>query len=502
MKFIAALAALLVCSHAISISWTGYGNDNQWTNKVNWSPDQVPGTGDDVTISAGVVQVTVSTGVNSLVMGDSFTAPANITFFQSFFVGTGGMQVQGNGNVFINAGSASVTGSITIGGNLFFQSGQLSGQWDITSRGTVDMSGAAQKVLSGCQLTSSASSFALSGVLVLNQSSQVVLNTPTVLSNAMSIQSQDSTPVLFDGSATTITYTGNGEFQMMAPIKLGSFVFEGGNITVYDAITFTASLPIPSGSYVSTVGSAVADFSAGLSGAGVFSAAGATTTVGNVTMTGAFNVVGGNVSFTKAGSSIAVLSISGGNAIFGSSVSAKQLNLMSGNSIGPGSLNANQLYYSTPGFNLNNALSVSATASMGGLLAFGGSGSVTFGAACNVSLLASLTFTGVAGPSVTNNGNIAVTSPLSFQNINLAGSGEVDVSSTLSFQSASITQNVVAIAGSGIFKGSNTMITLIDKVTAAATVHAIIGSYSLNCPKQCDAVSTSVIPTSSFHFSA
>jgi hypothetical protein len=502
MKYIAIAAAVLACSHAISIKWTGYGNDNQWTNKVNWNPDQVPGTGDDVTISSGVVQVTIATGVNSLVMGDSFTAPANVTFFQSFFVGSGGMQVQGNGNVFINAGTASMTGSITIGGNLFFQSGQISGQWDITSRGTVDMSGDAEKVLSGCQLTSSASSFVLSGVLVLNQSSQVVLNTPATLENSISIQSQDSSSVLFDGSATTITYTGNGEFQMMAPIKLGHFVFQGGNITVYDSITFTQSLPIPSGSYVSTVGSAVSDFSAGLNGAGVFSAAGATTKVGNVTMSGSFNVVGGNVTFSSSGSSIATLSISGGYSIFIHSVSATQLNLMSGNTVGPGSLSASSLQYSTPGFNLNNALSVSNSASMGGLLAFGGSGSLTFQSTCNVSLVSSMTFTGAAGPTVTNNGVIATTSPLSFQNINLGGSGEVDVSSTLSFQSATITQATISLAGSGIFKGASTMITMVNAVKAPSVVHAIIGSYSMNCPKECDSVSTSTIPSDNFHFSA
>ncbi|CUI12789.1 membrane-associated protein, putative, partial [Bodo saltans] len=131
MKLLAIVAALAVATNAISISWTGYGNDNQWTNKVNWSPDQVPSTGDDVTIASGIVQVTIPTGVNSLVMGTSFNAPANLTVFQSFFIGTGGLQVEGNGNLFINSGTAAVSGQVTIGGNLYFQSGQISGQWTI-----------------------------------------------------------------------------------------------------------------------------------------------------------------------------------------------------------------------------------------------------------------------------------------------------------------------------------------------------------------------------------
>eukprot|EP00331_Platyophrya_macrostoma_P007805 CAMPEP_0176431824 /NCGR_PEP_ID=MMETSP0127-20121128/15031_1 /TAXON_ID=938130 /ORGANISM="Platyophrya macrostoma, Strain WH" /LENGTH=558 /DNA_ID=CAMNT_0017813883 /DNA_START=63 /DNA_END=1739 /DNA_ORIENTATION=- len=558
MKFIAVTAALLVAANAISISWTGYGGDNQWTNRINWSPDQVPGTADDVTIGSGVVLVTIATGVNSLVMGTDFSAPANLTIYQQFFIGTGGLQVSGNGNLFINAGSASVTGTVTIGGNLFFQSGQISGQWTvnnrgvadlsgaaqkvltgaqfvsqassfiasgviadlsgaaqkvltgaqfvsqassfIASRGVADLSGAAQKVLTGAQFVSQASSFIASGVIALNQSSQIIVQSALTLSGDVSIQAQDSTSVLLDTSAGTLTYTGSGVFQIQAPINVGTFNYQGGNITIFDDVAFVNPFVIPSGSYVATVGNAVANLTAGVSGAGVLSAAGSVLLLGNTTVN-VLNVVGGNVSFDKVGSDVSVLTVSGGITKVNNAVSAKQLNLLSGTVQGAATVSAAQLYVSSQGFGLNAALTVSSTASVGGLISFGSAGSLTLQSTASFSTLASVTFTGVPGRTVTNNGVLNAISPVVFNNINLAGSGSANVQSTLSFQTAVLTQNSVTLSGAGVLKGANTNLS-IAKVKSTPTVNAVIGSYSFTCPGECDSVSTSTTPTSAFTFSA
>lgn len=502
MKLLAVAAALLVATNAISITWTGYGGDNQWTNKVNWSPDQVPSTGDDVTISSGVVQVTIPTGVNSLVMGDSFNAPANVTFFNAFFIGSGGMQVQGNGNVFINSGAAQVSGTVTIGGALYFQSGQLGGSWTVTSRGIADLSGSAQKVFAGCQFTSQASSFVFSGVMALNQSSQVIVQSTVVFSGDVSIQAQDTTPVLLDTSAGTVTYTGGGDLQIQAPWNVGTFNFEAGNLTIYDDVTFVHPFVIPSNSYVATVGSANVNLTVGVSGAGVLSAAGSTLLLGATTLSGALNVIGGNTTFTAAGTNVSILTLSGGYTIVNNPVSTKQLNLLSGNLIGTSGVTASQLYFSSQGYNLNAAVSVTKSASVGGLMAFGSSGAFTIASTATFNTLASVTFTGVPGMTVTNNGVFNVASPVVFTNINLAGSGSASVSSTLSVQTATVTQTAVNLSGSGVFKGSNTKIISIGSVAASPTVSAVIGAYSFQCPAQCDDISTSGVPTSSFTFTA
>lgn len=501
-KLLAVVAALAVAANAVSISWTGYAGDNQWTNKINWSPDQVPGTGDDVVIPSGVVLVTVPTGVNSLMMGDSFNAPANLTIFQSFFIGTGGMQVQGNGNLFINSGTAAVTGQVTIGGTLYFQSGMISGQWLINNRGVADLSGAAQKAFSACQFTSQAASFTFSGVMALNQSSQIIVQSTAVFSNDVSIQAQDSTQVLLDTSAGTLTYTGNGDLQIQAPLNIGVFNYQGGNITIFDTVSFVHHLMIPSGCFVSTVGTAAVNLSVGVSGAGVLSAAGNTLTLGNTSLSGALNIIGGNVTFAAAGSTVAVLTLSGGFTIVNYAVWVSQLNLVSGNIIGGATVTAKQLYFSTPGFNLDSAIVATSTASMGGLLAFGTSGSLTFSSTCAANALSSLTLTGAPGQTVTNNGILTVANAIAFQNINLAGTGTVVASSSLSFQTATVQQASVTLQGAGVFKGATTQIVSIAAVKAASVVNAVIGAYSFTCPKECDSVTTSTIPTSNFQFTA
>jgi hypothetical protein len=498
-KLLCLLAALIISAHAVSISWTGYGGDNQWTNKVNWSPDQVPSTGDDVEISSGVVQVTIATGVNSLVMGDSFNAPANITIFQTFFIGSGGLQVQGNGNLFINAGTAQVTGSVTIGGTLYFQSGALSGVWQITSRGVADLSGSSQKALLGCQFTSQASSFVLGGVLALNQSSQVVVQTSLIMSGDVSIQLQDTSSVLLDTSAGSLTYTGGGTLQIQAPVNIGTFNFQGGNLTIYDEMSFVHPFAIPSGSYVATVGSAVVNMSLGVSGAGILSAAGSVLTLGNTSVS-TMNIVGGNVSFNSAGSNIPLLTISGGYTFVNYAISTAQLNLMSGNLVGPAAVTASMLYFNTQGFNLGGPVSVTSTASLGGLLAFATGGSLTFASTATVTASSSLTFTGVPGATVTNNGAFMVSAPVTFQNIDLAGSGSSSVSASLSIQTATVSQNTVTLTGSGNFVGSNTQIVSIASVKGSPNVRAVIGTYSIKCPKECDSVSTNGVPTNSFTF--
>jgi hypothetical protein len=503
-KTLVLLALLAVASQAISIKWTGYGGDNQWTNKVNWNPDQVPSTGDDVQISEGVVQVTISTGCNSLVMGDSFNGPANLTLFQTFFIGSGGMQVMGNGNVFINAGSASVTGTVTIGGQLYFQSGVIGGQWTITSKGTADLSGPAQKSFIGCQFQSSTTSFVFDGVMALNQSSQVSLTAGAtlVMNGNAAIQQQDTTSVLLDTSLGKLTYTGGGTLQVQAPVKLGVFDFQGGNLTLYDEITFANAFIIPSGSYISSVGSAVVDMSAGVSGSGVLTAAGTSLLLGATSISGYLNIVGGNTTFSATGSNVSVLTLSGGFTIVNKAVVAGQVNFMAGNIIGTATLTAGQLLSNNQGFNLNAAVVVNVQASLGGLLSFGSSGALTISASAKAQLLSSMTFTGVPAMTVTNNGAFAVASPVVFQNINLAGAGTMSVSSTLSVQTAQITQSAISLSGSGVFKGANTEIVSVGKVAASPKVKAVIGTYTLYCTAECDDVTTAGIPTSPFRFTA
>jgi len=317
----------------------------------------------------------------------------------------------------------------------------------------------------------------------------------------VSIQAQDATAVLFDASAGTFTYTGNGDLQLMAPVKIGTFNFQGGNLTLFDTISFVNALTIPSGSYVSTVGSSVANLTAGVSGAGVLSAAGSILTLGVATVN-TLNLVGGNVTFAAAGSDIPVLSFAGGNGLVNFPIKATQLNLLNGNLNGAGAVTASQVYLNSQGFNLNGAVTVSSTASLGGLIAFGSTGALTIGANATANAYASLTLTGVSGMTVTNNGVLTAANPVVFQGINLAGTGSVTAGATVSFQTATVAQASVTLQSSGVVKGANTRIAGISAIKAPTSVKATIGSYSFSCPKECDNVVTSTFPTNNFRFSA
>jgi len=209
------------------------------------------------------------------------------------------------------------------------------------------------------------------------------------------------------------------------------------------------------------------------------------------------------VTLGAAGSNISVVTLSGGYTITTFPVSANQLNLISGNLIGT-DFSAVQLLSNNQGFNLDAPISVSGQASLGGLLSFGSAGGLTIGASGSMNLLAAMVFTGLPDMTVTNNGIINANSPLTFQNINLAGAGSVSVSSILSIQAAQVSQAAINLSGSGVFKGANTQITL-PKIAGSPKVKAVIGlssvgTYTFYCSEECDNISTSGTPTDPFRF--
>jgi hypothetical protein len=495
-----ALALLIFSADAISIKWTGYANNNQWFTPTNWYPDQVPSTGDDVTISSGVVEVPQAAGVNSLVMGDSFSSSANLTIFNDFIIGSGGLNVQGNGNVFVNAGSASITGVVNLDGQLYFQSGSFSGQVTVSSKGVADLSGPAQKVFTACSFVSSGS-LTLGGNIVLNQSSQFSVTSTATASGDFAIMNGDGSSVLFDTSAGVLTYLGGGTFSMQAPINLGTFNFNAGNLTIYSDVTFVNPFVIPANSYVSAVGIANVNMTAGVSGQGVLTGSSSQLLLANVNVSGYVNCAGGNVTFGGSSKNVVsgAVTLAGGLLSVNSATEVAMLNLLSGGIVG--SVTASKGYIKTTGLNLNGVVSFTgAVTASNSLLAFGQQGSLVFTSGATLSVNGATTFTGVPGRSVTNDGTITASASTDFQNINLQGSGSVNVNAAVTVSTCNIAQSTIAIASGSSFSGSNAQLS-IGSITGTS-VSAVIGDYKLNCGAQCTNVDTTAPPTSNFKFSA
>ena len=496
---ICAIALLAASGSAESIKWTGIVNNGQWDTANNWYPNQVPGPQDDVTIDKGIVTITSPVTVNSIGMGTAFSEPANLTIDSTLNVGT--LTVDGNGNLIMASGAAMVSGTVQIEGNLIWSVGMASGTWTISSRGVASLIGQGEKTFSGCGF-SSAGTMTATGLIVLNQSSQVTVSSTLTASGDFSVQAQDNTAVILDTSAGTLTYTGNGNFAVQAPIKLGTFNFQGGNITIYDSITFANSFAVPSGSVVKSLGMAEVMIPQGLTGSGSVKAEGASLVMGNANFSGTLTAQSGMVSFSAA-SSVATLVVDGASINTMHALNVNSLSRTSGSINGNSTITAMSTSLTSSGFNINASLVLSGNATvMGSTVSFGapnGKITVTSGATLTTSSTVQL-----AGPSgtggVVNHGTLNVQGALSFQNIDLTGTGSVTVSDTLHVNTVTIGQSLIALTGNGVFKGSTTDITNIAQITGSPSVTGTIGSYSFSCGAACKNVKTAGIPTSKFNF--
>jgi len=504
MRAVVLFALACALTQAVSIKWTGIANDMQWSNHINWYPAQVPGQNDDVSIGVGVVQVTASTAVNSLTMGYDVNGVANLTLYQSFLVGNGGLSVSANGNLFINTGLSQVFATATIDGNLFFVDGTLAGSWTVGKRAFADLGNANEKGFSGCAFVS-AGQLSLGGVIVLNQSSTFTLQSSTTSNTNLIVQGIDGTSVLFDASAAQFTYS-TGVFTIQAPVLLGAFTLQSGNMTILDSLTFKKSLNIPSGSFVTALGNAVLNLTNGATGSGVLTLSSQQATVGGLNFAGAVNMLGG-AAIVAGESSVGILTIDGGNAVFSARTYAGQLNIMTGTSAGSSKVIASNVWVSTKGFTLGSTIEVNKSATFyASTLTFGQDGAFTIAAGATATATGALLLTGPAFiQGVTNNGVFNAQAAVSSQNINIQGSGSISVTSTLTINTATVSQAAVLLNSGSSFTGSNTFLTLgkVESVSGGV-VKAVLGDYTLTCQKECDNVSTpsSTTPTASFSFSA
>jgi len=504
MRALVLLALAVAIASADTITWTGIAEDNQWTNHINWNPDKVPGPNDDVVINSGVVQVTVPIVINSLNMGTEFSANANLTIFQSFFV-SNGMTVQGNGILNINTGLQTVAASATINGQLNFIDGVLSGNWLVSGKySSANLGNANEKGFSACNFTTQGP-LTLAGVIALNQSSVFNLESATTVNTNLIIQNGDNSNPLFNAAGAVFTYS-NGVLTIQAPVQLGVFNLVSGNITILDSLTFTQALNVPANSFVNCFGNAVLNATTGFTGMGVVSVGCTTTTIGASSLA-VFNIIGGDVAFVSQ-SDFGILTISGGNAIFSANVYPKQFNLLSGTTASlSGTTIAANLYVSTKGFSLNSAVTANATATfMTSILSFGAQAAITISSDAKASALGALLLTGPPSvPGVTNNGEFAAVAAVSSQNINIQGSGTFNVSNKLNLGTATFTQKSVNLGTGATFFGQNSFLT-VGKIANAqgGAVKAVIGDYTFQCPDACDNVVTpgTNAPTSTFSFSA
>jgi hypothetical protein len=489
---------------ATSIAWTGILNNNQWETADNWNPAQVPGANDDVTIVKGNVQLTAATSVASLTMGGAFAASANLTLFKAFFV-SGTMTVQGNGNLIINTGLDTVSGTVDVAGAVQVIDGTLGGEWTIGKIGKADLGNANEKTFAGCNFVANGD-LTLGGVIVLNQSSVVTINAAVSASSNLMIQAQDKTTVLFDASKATMFTYSTGLLSIQAPTKIGNFDFKSGNVTLFNSMSFVQLLTIPAGSYVAAIGAITAKLSLGVAGAGTLTAQCSELALGPVSMSGSIVALSGSVLFNAKSNVSGILTIDGAAVVATAAVSVEKLAMMSGSISGASTLSAGGAFLQSKGFDVNSAVEVTKTFAVEkSVLAFGQQGKFTLAAGATGTVSDAFQLTGAPYlPGFYNQGTLTVNADVASQNINIRGSGKiVATGASITITAALVEQSEISLSSKATFLGSSSMMHI--GAVSGATVTGKFGDYALECTGACKNVattSTETAPIVKFSFTA
>jgi len=497
MKVIVGVLALIAIVNAASIQWTGYAGNNQWTTNNNWYPNTVPGPNDDVTIAKGIVEVTIPTGVNSLVMGTDVDNAANLTLYHAFAVGSAGLTVHGNGNLILQSGLEPVTGPVYIDGTFTYNVGVASGPWSISSKGTAYLKGNGQKVFYGAQFVAQGSIY-IDGIIALNASSTFLVKGNAQIDTGLQVLLADKNPgSVFDTTAGSLSLNA-GLLSLQAPCNIGTLnIAAGANVNAYSGVVFSQPLSVPSGSVVATFGDANVTFSGAVTGAGSLAAGGRLTSI-NACNISTLTVNGGNTYFlATSGAAAGQLNIAGGTANFGGVLQGASCSITAGIIQGSngGSVSCAAASLSTKGLSLGATLQITSSMSVDGqsLVSFAqGVGSIVVASSATVNVGSPLTLTGPSGtPGVSNSGSWTVGASLSLNNIDFKGTGSLTVSGSVTTQSNTLVASTVTVSGSGSVKGQSTNLNLSAvKDAAGSKVQAVLGSYSIVCPKECDNVST------------
>ena len=200
-----------------SVTWTGGGGDNQWSDPANWSDDQVPGAGEDVSINLpGSFTIVYSSGA-----GD--TTIHSLTGSDDLSIAGGSLAVSTSSSL---SGQLSIAGgSLTLGSN-----SAISGDVSVTQDGKLNISGSDNTISGNVGLGTSGFG---SGAISVSGPSNTITGSLMVQAGPLTISGAEASLTI--SGALTFPGSSNGE-----------------QLSVEDGATFTASGPVTlSGSSIS-----------------------------------------------------------------------------------------------------------------------------------------------------------------------------------------------------------------------------------------------------------
>jgi hypothetical protein len=331
-----------------TIKWTGAAGDGNFNNPMNWSPQQVPGPTDSVTIStaaATTITVTQSDAIQALKLSKQVTLA--VSNDQSLTVGnseTKNASLDNAGTITLNSNYNAtdlIIGGpkVTLSGSGTIVMGNYNNNFITGAAGTDVLDNTDNLIEGGSQLGGGTLTFVngSKGVVDANVSTQLVLNTGSVaVSNAG----------LLEASA------GGGGLVLDSSVANGS----SGKITAAGATVFLANGMTVSGGTLASSGGAAIEISgtATLSGlSNTVDVTGTVAVVNNTTLTLLGTIANGGTIALESGYNYTDLLIGPGGATAGT------VTLTGGGTIAMGDYPANLIEGSIAGdtlVNLNNTI--------------------------------------------------------------------------------------------------------------------------------------------------
>ncbi len=251
-----------------TITWNNAAGGN-WGTAANWSPAQVPGSGDDAVIDlAGTYTVTVNVAasVSTLTLGGA-SGTQTLVIDSPTLTLAGASTVGANGVVSLGGGTLTGTGNLNVQGRMVWTGGTMSGNATTTVGGSgLTLSGGANKDLSQRRLeTTSTTNWSGTGSI---RTGPGVLIHNTGTWNAQSDASLDAGlggGASFDNDGTFRKTGGAGTTSFSIPLDNSASVqVQSGTLAFNSPTTHTGSLTVDPAATL-TYGSGPHTFSSGSS---------------------------------------------------------------------------------------------------------------------------------------------------------------------------------------------------------------------------------------------
>ncbi len=224
---------------AATITWNNASGGN-WGASANWTPNQVPGAGDDAVIALDgtyTVIVNVNASVNSLTFGGT-TGTQTLSISSNSLTLAAASTAGANTLVSLTGSAIAGAGNFTMNGQFNWDAGDMSGNGITTANGQVNLAG------NGLQRLFSNRRFNTNGATAWSSANEIRVDNGGQIVNAgtWSVSNNQGINNVFGGGAS-FTNTATGIFRKTAGTGTSSISIGLTNDGLVDSQSGTVTSP-------------------------------------------------------------------------------------------------------------------------------------------------------------------------------------------------------------------------------------------------------------------